>query len=336
MGTLVDAEDLVGERRADFGDLREVDVRSTQECDVEDRLPRYAVLSMTPSDVSNALSGQIAAAILDASRDGPPLVSCNVIAAPADHPAQLGAKMLVFADGATLGELGGGGVEEAAKTVALAAIPRHAVETVFFTAAGAQLEGRRAVEAADAVVEVLIEVIEPAATLLVVGGGHVGRAIGEIGALLGMSVAVLDDREEYAHPDRFPFADRVICGDFETELDAFPINPGNYIVLVSRGHKVDELSLARVAERGAAYVGMIGSRRRTRTVLEHLAEQGVGADALARVFTPIGLDIKAETPEEIALAVLAEIVLVRRGGSGSPLSPEGQRLAGGKVEPAPA
>ncbi len=276
--------------------------------------------------------GRMAAEILRASREGPPLVSCNVITLPQggllNAPRlRLGAKMLVFADGATLGTLGGGGLESAVRREAVAAIPSHTVATFAFTPAGALLDGRRAVEAADAVVEVLLEVIEPAATLLIVGGGHVGRAIGEIGAILGLSVAVLDDREDYAHPERFPFADRVICGDFAQELDRFPISGNTYIILVSRGHKVDELSLARVAERGAAYVGMIGSKRRTRTVLEHLAADGVDADALARIFTPIGLDIAAETPEEIALAVLAEIVLVRRGGSGRPLSSAGRALA---------
>ena len=92
---------------------------------------------------------------------------------------------------------------------------------------------------------------------------------------------------------------------------------------------MDELSLKHVVERGAAYVGMIGSKRRTRTVLEHLREEGVAADVLARVFTPIGLDIGAETPEEIALSLLAEMVLVRRGGSGRPLSGHGRELAGG-------
>ena len=281
----------------------------------------------TPNPDTASLPGRIAGEILRASRDGPPLVSCNVIASPAHVPTQLGDKMLVFAHGDTLGRLDGGPLQAAVEAYALAAIPRHAVETVFFTPDGERLEGRRAVEAAADVVEVLIEVIEPSATLLIVGGGHVGRAVAEIGAVLGMSVAVIDDREEYAHPDRFPFADQVICGDFATELDRFPITANTYIVLVSRGHKVDELSLARVAERGAGYVGMIGSKRRTRTVLEHLADQGADSSALARVFTPIGLDIRAETPEEIAISVLAEIVLLRRGGSGRPLSPAGQALA---------
>lgn len=281
----------------------------------------------TPNPDTASLPGRIAGEILRASRDGPPLVSCNVIASPPHVPTRLGDKMLVFAGGDTLGRLDGGPLQAAVETHALAAIPRHAVETVFFTPDGERLQGRRAVEAASDVVEVLIEVVEPAATLLIVGGGHVGRAIAEIGALLGLSVAVIDDREEYARPDRFPFADQVICGDFATELDRFPINATTYVVLVSRGHKVDELSLACVVERGAAYVGMIGSKRRTRTVLEHLADQGADPAALARVFTPIGLDIQAETPEEIATSILAEILLVRRGGTGRPLSPAGLALA---------
>ena len=278
---------------------------------------------------AESLPAQIAGAILRASREGPPLVSCNVIAVPPDHTARLGDKLLVLDDGETLGSLGGGPLQTTVEAAALAAIPRHALETLFFTPGGVRLEGRRAIDAAAAVVEILVEVIEPAATLLIVGGGHVGRAIGEIGALLGMSVAVIDDREDFANAERFPFADHVICGDFAEELDRFPVNGNSYVVLVSRGHKVDELSLARVAERGAAYVGMIGSKRRTRTVLEHLAAQGVHDDALDRIFTPIGLDIRAETPEEIAIAVLAEIVLVRRGGSGRPLSPAGLATATG-------
>ncbi len=272
---------------------------------------------------------EIAREVLRASREGPPLASCTVIAAPDGFGAAEGSKMLVYANGRSLGGLDGGAVEAAVREEALAALPRHTVATYAYRPDGQRLDGRRAVEAATAVVEVLLEVIEPAAVLLVVGGGHVGRAIAEIGAILGMSVAILDDREEYANQERFPFADKVICGDFGRELDRFSVTRNTYIVLVSRGHKVDELSLKQVVARGAAYVGMIGSKRRTRTVLEHLEAEGVDAEALGRVFTPIGLDVGAETPEEIALSVLAEIVLVRRGGRGRPLSPYGRELAGG-------
>ena len=271
---------------------------------------------------------QLAQALLTAARDGPALAACTLTAATKPLDAPLGAKLLVYADpAATLGTLGGGDLEAAVTAFARDAIPRHLVQTVAFTPDGALLEGRRAVAAADAVVEVLIEVVEPAAVLLVVGGGHVGLAVGQVGALLGMDVAIIDDREDYAHPERFPYEARVICGDFGEELARFPIDANTSIVLVSRGHKVDELALRAVAERGAGYVGMIGSKRRTRTVLQHLAADGVDAAALGRVFTPIGLDIGAETPEEIAVSVLAEIILTRKGGSAQPLSPHGRAQA---------
>lgn len=273
-----------------------------------------------------ATAGALAAALLRAARDGPAVASCTVLSA-SDGSAVVGAKMLAPQDGPPLGSIGGGALEAAVVERARAAIPQHLVATLAFTPQGELVEGRRAIEAAEAIVEVLIEVVEPAATLLVVGGGHVGRAVGEVGALLGMEVAILDDREDYADPERFAYPCRVICGDFDEELERFPINANTYIVLVSRGHLVDELSLRQVAERGAGYVGMIGSKRRTRTVLEHLAEDGVDEDSLARVFTPIGLDIGAETPEEIAVAVLAEIILVRRGGGALPMSERGRALA---------
>ena len=275
----------------------------------------------------SASPGEIAQALLCAARDGPALASCTVLSAPDSAGAASADRMLVPAEGAPIGGIGGGEFEAAVIAQARAAIPRHLVATLTFSLQGELIEGRRAIEAAGEVVEILVEVVEPPARLLVVGGGHVGRSIVEFGALLGMSTAVLDDREDYASPERFPFADRVICGDFAEELERFPIDANTYIVLVSRGHIVDELSLRQVAARGAAYVGMIGSKRRTRTVLEHLSEEGIDADALAKVFTPIGLDIGAETPEEIALSVLAEIVLVRRGGGALPMSPRGRELA---------
>jgi len=242
--------------------------------------------------------------------------------------------VLVFADGIALGDLGAQvsrGLQEAVREAGIEAIPQHAVATLAFQPDGGRLHGRRAIGAAEAVVEVLVEVIEPAAALLIVGAGHVGLAIAEIGAFLGMSVSVLDDRDEFANVERFPFADHVICGDFAVELQRFPFTTNTYVVLVSRGHLVDELSLRHVIQRDSAYVGMIGSARRTRTVLEHLGEEGVPRERLDRVFTPIGLDIEAETPEEIAVAVMAELILVARGGSGAPLSVSGRELVTSRI-----
>jgi xanthine dehydrogenase accessory factor len=130
---------------------------------------------------------------------------------------------------------------------------------------------------------------------------------------------VMDDREMYANRERFPMADRVMSGDFEQMIAGFPIGSNTYIVMVSRGHKQDETCLRAVVNRGAAYVGMIGSKRRVATVLRHLAEEGVDVEALERVYTPIGFDLGAETPEEIAVSIIAQLIAVRRGGSGRPM-----------------
>lgn len=285
-----------------------------------------------PATDQALLQAEIARALLSAAREGPALASCTLMAASDGVSAPLGAKLLVYHD-RTIGGFGGGQLsqlETAVIAFARTAITKHLVQTCAFTPDGEPVEGRRAVEAADALVEVLVEVVEPAATLLVVGGGHVGLAVGQLGAMLGMDVAIIDDREDYANAERFPYEANVICGDFEEELERFPVSANTFIVLVSRGHKVDELALRCVVERGAGYVGMIGSKRRTRTVLQHLAEEGIDRPALDRVFTPIGLDIGAETPEEIAVSVLGEIVLVRRGGGAQPMSAYGRELAAGR------
>ena len=259
----------------------------------------------------NAIA-EIAGAVLEAMEGGAPVVTATIVHAGARTGLRPGDKMLVRADGSTIGTLGGGAVEAAVVRHCVAAIPRHAVETVRLTAEGEVVTDRHA----EAAVEVLIEVVESPARLVVVGGGHIGRSLVKIGAEVGFSVTVIDDRPDYANRERFPEADHVICAEFEPALAELPVDHNTYIVLVTRGHKQDELSLRCLVERPAAYLGMIGSKRRTGAVLQHLAEDGFSPEALARVRTPIGLDIGAETPEEIAVSILAEVIMVRRGGSG--------------------
>lgn len=253
--------------------------------------------------------------VLKAAREGPPVAVATVIRGPAAG-ATAGSKLLVRSDGSRIGKIGGA-VEASVIEDCLAAlnrVPRTMAETRYYGEEGGHIHR---LEASDARAwEVMIEVIEQPVTLLIVGGGHIGLSLATIGAHLGFSVAVVDDRELYANAERFPMADYVGAGDLTQLLRDFPIGANTYIVLVSRGHKQDELALREVVGRGAAYVGMIGSKRRVSTVLRHLAEEGYPVEALERVHTPIGLDIGAETPEEIAVSILAEIIMVRRGGSG--------------------
>ena len=263
---------------------------------------------------------QIAQEVVRAARGGAPVVVATVIRGPQESRPAVGEKLLVRADGSRLGSLAGGELEEAIAAdshAALTRLPRKQVESLFYRADGTRLHR---LEAGANEFEVMIEVAERPATLLIVGGGHIGQSLASIASQVGFSVAVLDDRAAFANAERFPTADRVVCGDFVEELRRFPIDADTYIVLVSRGHKQDELSLREVATSEAAFVGMIGSRRRVGAVLTHLAREGLPQETLGRVHTPIGLDIGAETPEEIAVSIIAEIISVRRGGSGAAMS----------------
>ena len=263
---------------------------------------------------------QIAHEVLRAAQGGQAVAVATVIRAPDGARPSLGDKLLVRADGTRLGSLTGGALEEAVVAdchAAITKLPRSLVESLFFQADGTRLHR---LEAGPGEFAVMIEVTERPATLLIVGAGHIGQSLATLGEHVGLSVAVLDDREAFANQERFPMAERVICGDLVEELGRFPIDSQTYIVLVSRGHKQDELGLRAVVESEAAYVGMIGSRRRVSTVLTHLAQTGASRDALERVHTPIGLDLGAETPEEIAVSIIAEIISVRRGGSGQRMS----------------
>ena len=263
---------------------------------------------------------QIIQEVVRAARGGAPVAVATVIRGPQASRPAVGEKLLVRADRSRLGSLAGGELEEAIAAdshAALTRLPRKQVESLFYRADGTRLHR---LEAGANEFEVMIEVAERPATLLIVGGGHIGQSLAGIASQVGFSVAVLDDREAFANAERFPTADRVICGDFAEELRRFPIDADTYIVLVSRGHKQDELSLREVAASEAAYVGMIGSRRRVGAVLTHLTREGLPQEALGRVHTPIGLDIGAETPEEIAVSIIAQIISVRRGGSGAAMS----------------
>jgi xanthine dehydrogenase accessory factor len=250
--------------------------------------------------------------LLRAAEGGEPVLLASVLEA---GPAKIepGARLLVEIDGARMGSLGLPALDDLVAAYAPSAFQRHAAETVYVTESGLSTRTARGATS------VYLEVVEPKPVFLVVGAGHIGRALAKLADMVDFHVAVLDDREDYADPERLPEADEVICGDFEEALDRYPIGPGTNIVMVTRGHKQDELSLRHCLGRGAAYVGMIGSKRRTATVLQHLKDDGFDPAELAKVRTPIGLDIGAETPEEIAISIMAEVVMLRRGGGGAPL-----------------
>ena len=282
------------------------------------------------SDSGVDIRARITAEIEQTLAGGATVAVATVMRAGERSEAPAGAKLLVRGDGSTLGTLDGGALDEAVREAALEqlqTVPRVAVQVLWANQAdGATVERRS--QASEGDTQVVVEAFEAPAKLVIVGGGHIGLALAHIGEIVGFEVSVLDDREEFANAERFPMAEHTYAGDLAAGLDAIALDGSSYVVLVSRGHKQDEEALRHSVGRGAAYVGMIGSRRRTHTVLEHLLDEGFDRDELEAVHTPIGIDIGAETPEEIALSILAEITLERRGGGGGRMSAQRPRLRG--------
>jgi xanthine dehydrogenase accessory factor len=181
--------------------------------------------------------------------------------------------------------------------------------------------GLRALPVGGQALELYLEVRWPVQELIVVGAGHIALPMAHVGSMLGFRVTVLDDRPDFATLERFPTAHRVVRADFSDPFADIRLHERSHILLVTRGHKYDYECLVRAlrADPPPAYIGMIGSRRRVRATYVQLVEEGMSMDLIDRIHAPVGLDVGAETPEEIAVAVAAELIMVRRGGSGLPL-----------------
>ncbi|HEY2986603.1 MAG TPA: XdhC/CoxI family protein [Candidatus Binatia bacterium] len=174
---------------------------------------------------------------------------------------------------------------------------------------------------AGAKIEVFFEVLPAPPKLIVVGAGHIAVPLVKFAKLLDYHVTVLDDRILFANRERFPGADEIRTGEMAAELKALPITPSTYIILITRGHKYDEPCLREIIHSPAKYIGMIGSRRRIKACFQRFRdEEKIAEEIIQRVYAPIGLDINTETPEEIALSIMAEVIKVRRGGEARSLS----------------
>lgn len=250
--------------------------------------------------------------LLAAAAGGDPVVQTSVLE-PGPLALLPGTRMLVDQSGERLGSLGSSELDELVLRFALDAFQNRFAGTVYVGPDGLS---ERSIAGATSV---YVELVASKPVFLVVGAGHIGRSLARLADQLDFHVAVIDDREDFALEEKIPEADEVICGEFGPTLDAFPITPTTSVVLVTRGHRQDEEALRHCLGRGAEYLGMIGSRRRTATVLRHLVEEGFAAADLDAVRTPIGLDLGAETPEEIAISIMAEVLMLRSGASGKPL-----------------
>jgi xanthine dehydrogenase accessory factor len=247
--------------------------------------------------------GEIFAIVDEARARGRGVAIVSVTAAHGSRATLVGRKTLVDDRGVQSHPLGEPELDRAAIDEALGALARG--------------EAGEATVGDDGATRLFVEPLVEKPELVVVGAGHVGQALARLAPQAGFAVTVLDDRASYANPRRIPEARRIVVGDPRCALVELAPHRARYVVLVTRGHRLDADCLRVAVGLELAYLGMIGSRRRVARILEHLAEEGVAAERLARVRTPIGLDIGAETPGEIAVAILAEMIDVRRSGRAS-------------------
>ncbi len=257
------------------------------------------------------MNREVFAAVADALERGEPAALVTIVSTVGSTPQRIGAKMLVFGDGRSVGTIGGGCYENDAFWKAREAITNRRPLLLHYELADdfAQETGL----VCGGQMDVYIEPIEPSPELYVIGAGHVGYHLARLAYEVGFRVHVVDDREKFANRERFPRAEEVVAEDIPAWLGRTVLPPHAYVVIVTRGHTNDLEALRALAPRDLRYLGLIGSRAKVARIYEQLTLDAVPTDLLKRVHAPIGLDIGAVTPEEIAVSILAELIAVKHG-----------------------
>jgi xanthine dehydrogenase accessory factor len=248
--------------------------------------------------------------IVRIKEEGQEAALVTIISTSGSTPREEGAKMLVKPDGAIIGTIGGGILEAQVIDEAIKVIKQGKPKHLHMSLTAKEAEEAGMMCGGD--LEVFIEPILTTPALYIFGGGHISLPLSMIGKLLGFKIAVIDDRADFASAERFPKADILLADDFTKAFPKLKIDKTSYIVIVTRGHPHDELVLELALGTPAKYIGMIGSKTKVKTTYSHLLAKGVPKEKLDSVHSPIGLEIGAQSPEEIAVSILAEIVKVRR------------------------
>ena len=252
----------------------------------------------------------IYAEIVRLRRAGRKCAVATIISARGSTPSYESAKLLVREDGTTAGTIGGGCIEAQVLTSALEVMETGRPKHLGFT-----LSQEAAYESGlicGGELEVFVEPVLPQPVAFIFGAGHISKSLSKVAVVASFSTVIADDRASFANRERFPEAEEIYAGEYEEVFPKLGVNDASYVIIVTRGHKDDRRVLRLAAPGPAHYVAMIGSRKKVIEVLKDLEKEGVASDALNRIHAPMGLDIGAVTPEEIAVSVVAEMIAVRR------------------------
>lgn len=248
--------------------------------------------------------------VVDAYEGGLPVAVGTVMVAPEGAGVSVGSKILVRENGTFKGTLGE------------AALDEDAVRR----ARNLMAMGKQEYVVSESGTEYFLEAYTTPPKMIIAGGGHVGKALAPIARSVGFNIVVIDDRPEFSSPERFPEADEVITDNFVSALENMPINANTFIVIATRGHRYDDVALEAATRTKASYIALLGSRRKTILIYEALLQRGVPIDRIREIRAPSGLGIGARTPEEIAVSIVAEMLMFRLGGDGLPMKLEERHL----------
>ncbi len=241
---------------------------------------------------------------------------CTVTSSEGSTPRHVGSKMFVHPDGSFIGTVGGGELEQRVIQEALAALDDGRARHVHYNMVD---PARGDPGTCGGQVEVFVEPILPAPLVVVIGAGHVGKAVVHLAKWLGFRVAASDDRVEFCNPESTPDADAYYPVPMAELPKQIKIDKRTVLILTTRGSAIDAAGIAPLLDSPAGYIGVIGSKRRWATTVKALKDKGVAEEKIAKVHSPIGLELQAETPEEIAVSIMAEVMMVQAKGTGKPM-----------------
>ncbi|MBI5640880.1 MAG: XdhC family protein [Nitrospirae bacterium] len=254
--------------------------------------------------------------LLRLKKDGRSSAVATIVQSVGSSPQKQGAKMLIRDDGSTLGTLGGGCIDAEIIQTALMAMKDGLPMTVPF-----ELTERHGGLVCGGKVLVYIEPVTLQPDLVILGAGHVGKALSTVAKFSGYRVIVADDREEFANRESLPDVDEIIVHDFEDVFPRISVNRKSYIVIATRGHNHDLEALKAALRTDAEYIGLLGSKRKKALLFRTLHDAGFSDDDIGRVVIPVGLSIGSVTPEEIAISIMAQVIQKRRSNAGSGICP---------------
>lgn len=238
---------------------------------------------------------------------------CSLIEKVGSGPRDVGAKLVVSEDGKTTGTIGGGSLERFLVNESLKALEEGRPRKAIFSLHPSKKEG--SIETGSICggeLTVFIDVIEPKPRLIVIGAGHVAYPLARLADILGFSLTIVDDNEELACKERYPMAEKIIVGNFNEILEKMDTNSRDMVVIVHGEPEHDYLALEKMIKKKPAYIGLLGSKTKVATLVQRLQKQGISEAHLKMLHAPIGLDIGAQTPEEIGISILAEIIKFKR------------------------